>query len=138
MSQAYNIAKLKDFIAKYQGKIVGDQNGNYRGECVSLVKLWLQWCGWPMLRGNAINWQYNGDGRNYKFYKNYAWTVPLVGDMAIFQVGTYGHIGIVVSANGRAMQVFNQNWAQGNNTDPAKITTFDYVHPRAVGFLRKL
>lgn len=138
MSQQYNIDKLRGFIAKYQGKIVGDQNGNYVGQCVSLVKLWLAWCGWPMLRGNAINWQYNGDGKIYKFYRNYWWTVPLVGDMAIFQVGTYGHIGIVVTANLSRMVVFNQNWPSGNATDPAKLTTFDYVHPKCIGFLRKL
>lgn len=138
MSVQDNINALKVFIPKYQGQLVTDWYGNYKGECVSLVKRWLGENHWPMLRGNAINWQYNGDGKNYRYYKNTFWFVPTPGDMAIFNVGAYGHIGIVVTANARTMQVFNQNWPSGNNTDPAKITTFNYTNPRCIGFLRKL
>jgi surface antigen len=129
---------LQGFINKYTGKIVADPWGNYKGECVSLCKQWLAFNGWPMLRGNAINWQYNGDGRNYRFYRNYAWTLPKPGDIAVSQVGYYGHIGIVISGNVQTMRVFNQNWPSGNNTDPAKITVFDYRKPKCLGFLRKI
>lgn len=138
MSVQDNQKALAMFIPKYQGQLVSDTWGNYKGECVSLVKQWLAFNHWPALRGNAIMWQYNGDGKNYRFYKNTPIFVPYVGDMAIFNVGTYGHIGIVVSANLRTMQVFNQNWPQGNNTDPAKLTTFNYTKPKCIGFLRKL
>jgi surface antigen len=126
---------LNDFIKKYQGKIVSDPWGTYKGECVSLVKMWIKENGWPMKRGNAINWQYNGNG-GYTWIKNYWWTIPKPGDMAVFQVGYYGHIGIVVSANMWNMQVFNQNWPQGNDTDPAQITNFNYTKPKCIGFLR--
>jgi surface antigen len=128
---------INDFVQKYSGKIVADPWGTYKGECVSLVKMWLQENGWPMLRGNAINWQYNG-GSAYRWIKNYAWTVPQPGDIAVFQVGVYGHIGIVVSANVRTMDVFNQNWPTGNDTDPARITRFNYTSPKCLGFLRKV
>ena len=138
MSIEYNVSKLKEFIPKYQGQLVAAPDGSFPGQCVSLVKQWLDFCGWPALRGNAINWQYNGDGKTYKFFKNYAWTVPNPGDMCVFKVGPYGHIGIVVQANLSNMLVFNQNWPQGNTTDPAKLTSFDYRHPICIGFLRKL
>lgn len=131
------MSKISEFVDKYKGQIVADTWGNYKGECVSLAKQWLAFNGWPALRGNAINWQYNG-GRDYKFIRNYAWTVPKPGDLAIFDVGPYGHIGIVTSASLRIMAVFNQNWPRGNNTDPAKITIFDYRHPKCIGFLRKI
>jgi len=129
---------VDQFIAKYQGQEVSDPFGTYKGECVSLVKMWLKENGWPMLRGNAINWQYNGGGA-YRWYKNYPWTVPQEGDMVVFQVGQYGHIGIVLAgATGRAVRVFSQNWPTGNDTDPARVTTFDYVHPKIIGFLRHI
>jgi surface antigen len=129
---------MQDFINKYQGQLVTDWWGNYKGECVSLVKRWQGENGWPISRGNAINWQYNGDGKNYTFLKNYWYTIPKCGDMAVFQVGTYGHIGIVTAASLTKMAVFNQNWPSGKDTDPAKITFFDYKHPKCVGFLRKI
>lgn len=129
---------IQDFVKKYQGKIVADPWGAYKGECVSLVKMWLKENGWPILHGNAINWQYNG-GNGYQWIKNYVWTVPKAGDIAVFQIGQYGHIGIVMpGSNGRSMDVFSQNWPTGNDTDPAKVTTFDYVRPKCLGFIRKV
>lgn len=32
--------QLHDFINKYEGKLIGDPNGYYEGQCVSLVKQW--------------------------------------------------------------------------------------------------
>lgn len=128
---------INDFVAQNQGQIISDPWGTYTGECVSLVKQWIAANGWPMLRGNAIMWQYNGKN-GYRWIKNYAWTVPQPGDIAVFQVGSYGHIGIVVSANVRTMEVFNQNWPTGHNTDPAQITTFNYTNPKCLGFVRKI
>lgn len=131
------MAKLQDFIKKYQGKFASYPTGLYRGQCVSLVKRWLEFNDWPMRKGNAIDWVKNGDGKVYKYIPNQIWTVPKPGDLAIFSVGKYGHIGIVVSANLMSMQVFNQNWPHGNTTDPAVISTFNYRNPKCVGFLRK-
>lgn len=141
---------VQDFVKQYQGKIVADPKGYYKGECVSLVKQWLAFNGWPQLLGNAIDWQKNGDGKRYVFIKNTATFVPKAGDMAIFTVPQtgikngkkytydFGHIGIVITATVKTMQVFNQNWPHGNDKDVAVITTFNYVKPKCVGFLRKI
>lgn len=129
---------IQNFINKYQGKFVSDPVGLWKGQCVSLVKMWLKENNWPMLRGNAIDWVKNGDGKNYTYIINTPTFVPKPGDMAIFHVGQYGHIGIVVNATVKSMSVFNQNWPHGRTIDPAQITVFDYKNPSCVGFLRKL
>lgn len=129
---------LQEFITQNQGKLLADQFGLYKGQCVSLAKQWIRKNKWPMLWGNAIDWQYRGDGKNYKFFKNTASFIPKAGDFAIFSVGKYGHIGVVVSATVKTMKVFNQNWPHGTATDPATTTSFDYVKPKCVGFLRKM
>lgn len=125
---------LWDFITKYQGKIVTDPWGGYRGECVSIVKRWISENGWPMKSGNAIQWQNNGDDF-YKWIKNTTSAVPSPGDLIVFSIGTYGHIGIVASANAYTVDVFNQNWPHGNSTDPCVITRFNYVNPKVLGWL---
>jgi surface antigen len=134
MSQAYNISQLKLFIKKYQGKLVADPLGFYKGQCVSLVKQWLKFNKWPAKRGNAIDWQDNDD-KNYGYYKNTPKFIPLCGDLAIFDTGKYGHIGIVQSATDKSMKVFQQNDPIGS---PATIKTYNYIKPRCIGFLRKL
>ncbi|MHB8482799.1 MAG: CHAP domain-containing protein [Nitrospiria bacterium] len=128
-------AQFDRFDQTVRGKIVANPEGQYKGECVSLVRDWLQFNGWPTRWGNAIDWRNNGF-RPYKWFPNYWWSVPQIGDMVVFQVGTYGHIGIVGGATANFMDVLNQNWPHGNDTDPVQVTRFDYVHPRCIGFLR--
>lgn len=134
MSLQFNIDQLKKFIPKYQGTLVTDPYGFYRGQCVSLVKRWLQFNKWPMRWGNAKDWVTNGY-EGYKYYKNTPKFLPLVGDMAIFNYGKYGHIGIVQSATLRSMKVFQQNDPIGS---PAVVKTYNYTKPPCIGFLRKL
>lgn len=122
------------FKNKTLGKLVDDGDGNYKGECVSLVKNYIKIQGWPFKRGNAIDWQKNGDDF-YKWVKNTPTGVPEQGDFIIFSVGKYGHIGIVDSATSKEVFVLNQNWPHGNDTDPVQITRFDYIKPQCVGWL---
>lgn len=136
---------VQSFVNEWKGKIVADPWGGYVGQCVSLVKRWCAENNWSIPRGNAIDWQkYNG-WNGFTFIPNKLLTVPRLGDLAIFYTPVvyvngkpveYGHIGVVVSANLRTMQVFNQNWPHGRCIDPATTTTFDYAHPKCVGFLR--
>ena len=130
---------IQPFIAEWQGKKAPDQFGGYVGQCVSLVKQFLLYQGWPELSGNAIQWQHNGYGA-YVWYPNTPKFVPVAGDLAVFDTPTVhpddGHIGIVVSANVKTMQVFNQNYPHGNLTDPATTTTFNYLKPVCLGFIR--
>lgn len=134
MSVQDNSNALKVFIPKYQGKQVTDPWGFYRGQCVSLVKRWIRDNKWPMRWGNAIDWTKNGyDG--YRYYKNTPTFVPTPGDMAIFQTGKYGHIGVVVTATAKSMRVVQQN---DPLKSPVTIKTYNYLNPKCLGFLRKL
>jgi surface antigen len=128
---------LQQFINEHKGKIVSDPWGTYPGQCVSLVKLWIKENGWPMKAGNAIMWQYNGYG-GYKWIPNRPWNSPKPGDIIVFRIGTNGHIGIVVSANVRTVNVLQQNWPRGRGVDPVEIRPFNYTNPKCLGWLRKV
>lgn len=131
--------EIEKFYNKYKGKIIGDHNGKDVGECVSVAQKYQKEQKWPILYGNAIQWQYHGrtgkDG--YKFIPNRIWTIPRPSDFAIFDVGPFGHIGIVLGATLRSMSVVNQNWPSGKLVDPVTLTRYNYKNPKCIGFLRK-
>lgn len=128
---------IENFVARYSGKIATDPWGTHKGECVSLVKRWISENGWPMKRGNAIMWQYNGNG-DYQWFKNYLWSVPQAGDIIVFKTGLYGHLGIVMpGASVFRVNVFCQNWPGGRGTDPARVVGFNYLKPKCLGWLRR-
>jgi surface antigen len=124
---------IYEFVSKYNGKFI-DNDKVYGAQCVDVVKQWIADNGWKMKSGNAIDWQNNGDDF-YKWVKNTTSAVPSPGDIIVFSVGKYGHIGLVVSANVNTVDVFNQNWPHGNKTDPCVITRFNYISPKVVGWL---
>jgi len=128
-------SKLNNFIVENRGKYLTDQYGLWRGECVSLVKQWQKYNGWPICKGNAIDWIKNGDGKNYRFIPNTPTFVPKGGDIVIFATGKYGHIGVVYAADVKTMNVFQQNDPIGS---PAKQKIYNYVKPHCLGFLRKI
>lgn len=132
--------QIEKFYNKYKGKIIGDHNNKDVGECVSVVQKYQKEQKWPILYGNAIMWQYHGrtgkDG--YRFIPRRLLTVPRPSDFAVFDVGRYGHIGIVMRANVLKMEVVNQNWPSGKLKDPVTLTSFNYKNPTCVGFLRKV
>lgn len=122
--------KIEQFVQENKGKFVGSH------ECVALCQAYQEYVGWPVIHANAIDWQYH-TGKDYKFIKNYPWTIPHPSDFAVFDVGPYGHVGIVVRAGLLKMDVFNQNWPKGNDTNPCIVTSFNYRRPKCLGFLRK-
>lgn len=124
---------IYEFVSKYNGKFI-DNDKVYGAQCVDVVKQWIADNGWKMKSGNAIDWQNNGDDF-YKWVKNTTSAVPSPGDIIVFSVGKYGHIGLVVSANVNTVDVFNQNWPHGNTTDPCVVTRFNYISPKVVGWL---
>lgn len=121
------------FKAQNLGKLVDDGAGYYKGECVSLVKRWILFNGWPMKMGNAIDWQHNGDNF-YQWIPNTPSGVPIQGDMVVFNYKPYGHIGICETAGVNTINLLNQNFPKGNDTDPVQITSFNYTH--VLGWLR--
>ena len=123
-----------DFKNSVIGQLVDDGNGGYKGQCVSVIKRWISANGWPYKHGNAIDWQNNGDDF-YHWIANSSTAVPVQGDIIVFKIGTYGHIGIVESANVNTVDVLNQNYPHGNLTDPVQVTRFNYTSPKVIGWL---
>ena len=130
--------QIQNFINKYKGQFVTNADGSYKDECVSLCHRWQDENGWPEIHANAIDWQKFGGWNGYQFIVNHVWTIPKTGDVAVFNCGKYGHVGIVVSANIKSMVVFNQNYPHGTNIDPATLTTFNYTAPKCIGFIRRV
>ena len=123
--------KIEEYVKLKNGKFVGSK------QCVALVQDYQKFVKWPVRNGNAKDWVKNGNN-GYVFIKMRPFFIPRPSDFAIFDIGPYGHIGIVVSSNPLYMRVFNQNWPKGDLTNPAIVTRFNYLRPKILGFLRKV
>lgn len=101
---------LDKFVITYKvGKSYG-YAGGYKGECVSLVKCYIRdvLCFTPQSIGNAKEyWQ----KRNGSYIKAHFKPVskPKRGDLFVRTSGTYGHIGIVLSAGDTTYYTIEQN-----------------------------
>jgi len=128
---------LCEFTEKWRGKFVeadgsSPNSPTYR-QCVDVVKQWEIENGWKKItRGNAIDYANNADGQFYKFEKNTPRGVPALGSIIIFSGGKWGHVGIVLAANVRAVAVFSQNYPIG---DVCSTRWFNYITPRCIGWL---
>jgi surface antigen len=60
--------------------------------------------------------------------------VPEQGDIAIWSVGTYGHIGIVDSADKQYLTCFEQNWTEMNGTGVTELRRHTYAN--VLGWLK--
>ena len=108
------------FVADNEGKTLGFPDGKYVGECLSLVKIYIQeryniyppasgcnaarcyWSNFPNPLGNVL-----------KKIPNTPDLIPLKGWIVVWNkaVGDgYGHIAIVLDANITSFTSFDQNW----------------------------
>lgn len=87
---------LREFIQNTQGKIIALPNGRQKGECVSLVQQYLlQVYNIPFkARGHAKDFGENlvKEGLATKV------TTPVYGDIIVFSIGEYGHIGTYIDS----------------------------------------
>ena len=107
---------FEQFIKYYKVGQSYAYNGTYKGECVSLVKLYIeQVLGViPQAIGNAkMYWL----SRNSKYIKsiftpiaNTPDFIPQRGDVFVRTSGIYGHIGIVISATKDYFYTIEQNY----------------------------
>ena len=111
---------VTEFVKKYQRKIVGYPGGMYRGECLSLVKRFIEeQCGIaPPPSGVGSAWGYWDrfpdplpdafDKVTYEPGK-----MPLPGDIIIWRKTPpmlNGHIAIAVMGHKDGFIAFEQNW----------------------------
>lgn len=100
-------------------RLVAETNGRYvevagapRNQCVDLVNYWLRMIGKPIITGrNAIDFD---KAPGYIYRVNTREFVPQEGDIAIFNIGTYGDVAVVApGTNVRDMVVYGQNFPIG-------------------------
>ena len=88
---------LESFIRKTKGKKVATPWGTQKGQCVSLIQVYIKDClGQPAkARGNAKNWvkTYVKEGLGTIV------SIPRKGDILVFTNGNYGHIAIYIDKN---------------------------------------
>lgn len=130
---------LEQFIGYYKVGQSYAYNGSYKGECVSLVKLYIEQVlgAAPQAIGNAKMYWLSRNGKYIKsIFKPIANTpdfVPQRGDVFVRTSGLYGHIGIVISATKSSFYTIEQNY---NGCRVVKnITHTDWS---SINFLRPL
>lgn len=124
---------LDQFKDKYEGQTKGyPTDSQYKGECLSIVKLYLKECfGFnPPASGSnsAHGYWYNFPSPLPQFFNkvmNTFTAIPKPGDIIIWNEETgkgFGHIEIVVEATQSSFKSFGQNW----NGKHAHMTTHNY------------
>jgi surface antigen len=105
-----------EFFGQYDGKKIG-WNGQYVGECVSLIKHYItEVIGVPVHYGNAKTWWTNPPP-NFEKISDSPSAVPERGDIVIWgtAMGIYGHIAIATGiGDTNHFQSFDQNFPIGN------------------------
>lgn len=119
--------KLSEFKNNFKnGKSYGWQGG-YIGECVSLVKNYISSVLGitPQSIGNAKYYWLNRNCDYIKKNFNCITKGPAQpGDIFVRTTGTYGHVGIVLSANNKEFKTIEQN-AGGSRVVSNKTHTYD-------------
>ena len=113
---------IKEFISNYQGKIKGYPDGQFVGECLSLVKLYIKECYEISPPPSGTNSAYgywsnfpNPLGTKFKKVESTPTNFPLFGDIVIWKPwtgNTYGHIDICIDENATKDKFdgLDQNW----------------------------
>ena len=112
----------KEFISNYQGKTKGYPDGQFVGECLSLVKLYIKECYEISPPPSGTNSAYgywsnfpNPLGTKFKKVESTPTNFPLFGDIVIWKPwtgNTYGHIDICIDENATKDKFdgLDQNW----------------------------
>jgi surface antigen len=105
---------VQDLVSKYNGTIFGI-TGPDQGQCTAVAHAWEQMLGLGIVYGNAKDTYANADPAVYDKVLNIPGDLnnfPPAGAIVVWDSkwgGGYGHIAVVVSADGNTMQVLEQN-----------------------------
>lgn len=103
---------LNSFIARLNGTKI-EVAGAPLYQCVDLVNEWLKENGLPIIvNRNAIDFV---TAPGYKYVANTKTYVPPTGSIAIFALGTFGHVSVVApGTNVKDLVTFDQNYPIGS------------------------
>lgn len=127
---------LQQFMNAWQGKKVPSRGG-ITGQCVSLVQHWAEDQGIGGTPVFPVPSAYLMAGKRpdaFTWVANTPSGVPSPGDIVVFSNrvgGGHGHTGIVVSANTKTLDVFQQNDPMGSGA-----YTKRYTYANVLGWLK--
>lgn len=140
--------KHSEFKSKWLWKWY-KENSTLWTQCVAWVKLYCKEVFWIDLGSfwwTAYNWYITWKPfiwYKFKRFKNTPDFLPKVWDIVFFDKDksnwNCGHVGIVDFADLKTMRVLNQNfwnWDWKWADDFFKISNFDYITPKCLGFYR--
>jgi hypothetical protein len=127
---------LQQFMNAWQGKKVPSRGG-ITGQCVSLVQHWAEDQGIGGTPVFPVPSAYLMAGKRpdaFTWVTNTPTGVPSPGDIVVFSNkvgGGHGHTGVVVSANTKTLDVFQQNDPMGSGA-----STKRYTYANVLGWLK--
>lgn len=114
----------EDFKKEWLGKGCNPYGDKYGNQCVCVFVAYnVEVMGGTTLNGNAIDYWTKYPTDLYEEITNNpadANQMPQQGDVVIFHVGTYGHIGICDSADVNQVTCLEQNWSQAGTPNDGK------------------
>ena len=129
-------AQVKTWLSSHKGKSV-DVDGYYGAQCMDLIVRYGL---------DLFKWHPTGDAKDlwtqklpagWKRIKNTPSFIPKAGDIAVFEMGQYGHTSICTGVGNKSrFNSLDQNWYNTNSVtgSPAAVVVHDYS--RLIGVLR--
>lgn len=123
----------QEFINQYNGK-GWDYDGNYGYQCVDLYHFYCRdvvGCSHPAVSNGAKQIWDLYDSTKLEKIPNTPELVPVLGDICIWNMSTYGHVAIATGVGDiYTFQSLDQNWPYGTvpNWNPAQICTHKYTN----------
>lgn len=123
------------FLNTYKvGKSYDYNNTGYKGQCVSLIKLYIKEVlgVTPQSIGDAKYYWLNRNSdyikKNFTAIANTPSFVPQKGDIFVRTSGTYGHVGIVLDATAKYFNTIEQNAGGSKVVSKEKHTDWSNIH----------
>ncbi len=114
-----------------------DVDGYYGAQCKDFVEKFTTENFGVSFPGNAVDLITCSIPSGWVRIKNTPDFLPQPGDIALWSGGTYGHTGIIVSANLNTFVSVDQNWVNASsNGSPAAKVTHNYTYYGFWGVLR--
>ncbi|MBO5869334.1 MAG: leucine-rich repeat protein, partial [Clostridia bacterium] len=133
-------AEAVAWIYEKEGQYL-DYDGVYGAQCVDLIKYYYDFLGETPRKGNANHYIYDSYSGSkvpigWTKIQYYSGFTARAGDIALFDYGEYGHIGLIVSADATGMTTLENNREDGSGTSVAKLGRRSYTSLDFWGVIR--
>ena len=88
-----------------------DYDGKYGAQCVDLIAYYYKYLGTSTPGGNGVDYSWNRLPSGWSRIKYSSGVKPQAGDIAVWNNGTYGHVGIVTNVYSSGFDTIEQNYS---------------------------